>query len=139
VARRLIVDTGVLIAMERRALVSGAIQADDDLVISAATLAELLTGVELADEPRRAARQTFVDGLLEVLPVETYDDAVARAHAALLAHVHRRGTPRGAHDLIAAATAVATSRTLLTTDQKARFDDLPGVNSTLITLGAVPG
>ncbi|MDQ0789403.1 hypothetical protein [Streptomyces sp. B3I8] len=39
------------------------------------------------------------------------------------------GSPRGAHDLIIAATAAATARTLLTTDTAA-FDALPGVRTT---------
>jgi predicted nucleic acid-binding protein len=37
------------------------------------------------------------------------------------------GTPRGAHDLIIAATARATSRTVVTSDRTG-FIDLPGVN-----------
>jgi len=51
---------------------------------------------------------------------------VARAHAALLAHAQRAGSPRGAHDLIIAATGAATARTVLTADA-ADVDDLPGV------------
>ena len=66
--------------------------------------------------------------VLETLPVEPYDVEVAEAHGRLLAHVHRSGTPRGAHDLIIAATAIATRRTVLTTDRSARFQELPGVD-----------
>ncbi|MGL4340773.1 MAG: PIN domain-containing protein [Rhodoglobus sp.] len=133
-ARRLILDTGLLIAVEKGVILTDIIEADDDVVIASITLAELLTGVELADDSRRAGRQEFIDGLVKVLPVEQYDHITARLHAGLLAHVHRQGTPRGAHDLIIAATALATSRTLLTTDQSARFNELPGVKSTLITV-----
>lgn len=50
----------------------------------------------------------------------------AQAHAGLLASVRRSDTPRGAHDLIIAATAVATGRTVVTAD-RAAFDTLPGV------------
>ena len=39
------------------------------------------------------------------------------------------GEPRGAHDLIVAATATAAARTPLTTDGKAAFDDLPGADA----------
>jgi tRNA(fMet)-specific endonuclease VapC len=128
VARRLILDTGVLVATERgRTALSEVIQADDDLVIAAITVAELRTGIELADEPRRAPRTEFLVKVLETMPIEPYDLAVAEAHGRLLAHVHRSGTQRGAHDLIIAATAVATRRIILTTDRNARFDALPGV------------
>jgi tRNA(fMet)-specific endonuclease VapC len=64
-----------------------------------------------------------------LIPVEDYTADVARVHARLLAHVRTEGKPRGAHDLIIAATAAATARTLLTTDGKAAFDDLPGVHA----------
>lgn len=50
---------------------------------------------------------------------------MAEHQAELLAHVRRTGSLRGAHDLIIAATARATSRTLVTTDAKASFDELP--------------
>lgn len=125
-ARRLIIDTGVLVSAER-ARVSTGLEDDDDVVIAAITVAELLTGVELASGVRRGARAAYVEALLAQLPVEPYDEDVARAHAGLLAHVHRSGSPRGAHDLIIAATAVATGRTVLTTDRRARLGDLPDV------------
>ena len=101
--------------------------------IAAITVAELRTGIELATEPHRAARSEFLIKVLETLPVEPYELATAEAHGRLLAHVHRSGTKRGAHDLIIAATAVATGRTVLTTDRNARFDDLPGVACILVS------
>lgn len=127
-ARRLIVDTGVLVASERDhgALIE-AIQADDDLAIAAITVAELRTGVELATDAHHARRDEFLLQVLDTLPVEPYDLTTAKAHGRLLAHVHRSGTKRGAHDLIIAATAAATGRIVLTSDRSARFGDLPGV------------
>lgn len=126
-ARRLILDTGVLVAQERgRAL--DAIAADDDVAIATVTLGELWTGVHLADDEQRAARRrAFVEGIRDRVPLLPYDEEVAAAHGILLAHVHSAGKPRGAHDLIIAATAVATRRTLVTTDLSARFSALPEV------------
>ena len=127
-ARRLIIDTSVLIASERvRVALAEVLDETDDLVIAAVTVAELRTGVELATEPHRAARAEFLLRVLETLPVEPYDLAVAQAHGRLLAAVHRSGRKRGAHDLIIAATAVATNRMILTGDRKAQFGELPGV------------
>lgn len=127
-ARRLILDTGVLIASERSgADLTAAVSADDDLVIAAVTVAELLVGVELASSERRAPREAFVQKVLDVLPVEPYGLATAEVHAKLLAHAHRTGRRRGAHDLIIAATALVTGRTIVTTDTSAAFHDLPGV------------
>jgi len=127
-ARRLILDTGVLIAAERASsLWADALQADDDVALAAISIAELRTGVELASASRRAARAAFLERVLATIPVEVYDLAVAQVHGRLLATVHRAGTQRGAHDLIIAATAVATRRTVITVDSRARFGELPGV------------
>ncbi|WP_136709586.1 PIN domain-containing protein [Agromyces sp. H66] len=127
-ARRLILDTGVLVATERqRRETSDALSADDDVVIAAISVAELRTGIELASPEHRQRRTEFLVRVLETLPVEPYDLATAEAHGRLLAHVSRDGRKRGAHDLVIAATAVATKRVILTTDRAARFGDLPGV------------
>lgn len=125
---RLILDTTVLISAERGARrLNQLIGDDDDLAIAAITAAELLVGVELADDARRPARETFVRNVLDLIPVEDYDVDVARSHAALLAHTRRSGRRRGAHDLIIAATAVARDRSVVSADTKA-FVELPGVS-----------
>lgn len=125
---RLILDTTLLVAAERsRRHLNDLVGDDEDVVIAAITAAELLVGVHLADDANRARRSAYVDKILEVVPVEDYDLAAARAHAELLVHVRRTGQPRGAHDLMIAATAKATSRTVVSTDATA-FADLPGVD-----------
>lgn len=124
---RLILDTTVFIDAERRGRQLNRLIADeDDVAIAAVTAAELLVGVELADDARRATRSAFVRSVLETVPIEDYDVQVARVHATLLAHVRRTGKPRGAHDLIIAATAAARDRILVSSDTTA-FADLPGV------------
>jgi tRNA(fMet)-specific endonuclease VapC len=125
---RLILDTGVLVEAVRGRIDLSAIAAGDDVALPAVALAEYLTGVELDGDPaRRAAQHAFLDELLAVTPVVDYTRAVAGHHAALLAHVRRAGRPRGAHDLIIAATARATGRLLVSTDGAAGFADLPEV------------
>ena len=64
-----------------------------------------------------------------VLDVLDYTQATAAHHGRLLAHVGRSGSPRGAHDLIIAAHAAQTGRTILSRDAKARFGALPGVRA----------
>lgn len=111
------------------------IEDDDDAAIAAVTVAELLVGVELADSSRRKGRQAFVESLVQTVPIEHYDLDVARAHAVLLAHVRRRGRPRGAHDLLIAATARARGRTVVTADSHG-FEDLPDVVVRTLSQGA---
>lgn len=71
--------------------------------------------------------------VLETLPVEPDDLATAEAHGRLLAHVQRARSKCGAHDLLIAATAVATRRTILTTDGRSRFHDLPDLDCLVVT------
>ncbi|HYF27719.1 MAG TPA: PIN domain-containing protein [Baekduia sp.] len=121
---RLILDTGVLIAAERgRARLP---DTDADVAIAAITASELLLGMELADGRRRARRSQVVERVLETADILAFDLVAARHHARLTGHVRRIGDVRGAHDLIIAATAAATGRTVLTTDRTG-FCDLPGV------------
>ncbi|MBB5956358.1 tRNA(fMet)-specific endonuclease VapC [Saccharothrix tamanrassetensis] len=130
---RLILDTGVLVAGARGKLDLAAITDEDDVALPAILLAEYLTGVLLDDDrARRAVQRAFLDDVLSTVPIEDYTSAVAEHHAALLAHVKRTGSPRGAHDLVIAATARATNRTLVTTDSRARFDELPQVEVRLV-------
>lgn len=103
-----------------------AIDDGDDVALAAITVAELKVGVQLAKGRRRGKRERFVAAVLEAVSIEVYDLGVAEAHAALLAHVRRTGTPRGAHDLIIAATARARERQVVSLDQGG-FAGLPDV------------
>lgn len=95
--RRLILDTGVLVASERSGRGLGdVIAADDDLVIGAVTDAELRTGVERATERHRAGRAAFLARILETLPVELYDLTTADAHGRLLAPMDIAAEPGAA-------------------------------------------
>jgi len=117
----------VLIDAERTALDLDALIADDDEpAIAAITVAELGVGVEVATGRRKQARTAFLDDVVATLPIIDYDLDVARAHTRLLVAVRAAGRPRGAHDLLIAATALATGRIVVTSDRPG-FDGLPGV------------
>jgi tRNA(fMet)-specific endonuclease VapC len=131
-ARRVILDTGVLIAIERGTLDVDAALGVDDACIATITAMELLVGVERADDARKVTRAAHVEALLSSLPIETYDLKVARVHARLAVEAMTTGRPRSAHDMMIAATAAATNRILLTTDAKAGFDQLTGVRSEVL-------
>lgn len=122
-----LLDTTFLIDAERDpGDLEAVLDDEDDVAVAAITVAELLVGVELASQNHREQRRTFVEDVVNSLPVIPYDLSVAQEHAVLLTTVKRAGRPRGAHDLLIAATARATQRTVVTADANA-FDDLPGV------------
>jgi tRNA(fMet)-specific endonuclease VapC len=127
-----IVDTCVLVAAERSATDLAEVLGDDDQpAVAAITVAELLVGVELAEGARRRRRAEQIDALLAALPVEPYTGEIARVHAHLMAMTRATGRPRGGFDLIVAATAVATARTVISSDQAA-FTGLPGVAARIV-------
>ena len=99
---------------------------EDDVVIAAITAAELLVGVGLSAGKSRQRRQAFVEDVFSTIPIEPYDLDVARTHASLLVHTRRSGRPRGAHDLLIAATALTRGRAVVSADPSG-FEDLPGL------------
>ncbi len=126
---RLVLDTTFLIDADRGGdRLDELIEDKDDVAVAAVTIAELRVGVLLSEDRYRSARRSFVDDVLAAIPVLDYDLGVAAEHAELLVEVRGQGRPRGAHDLIIAATARASTRTVLTADPSA-FADLTGVAS----------
>ncbi len=124
----MILDTSVLVAVERRlSELDDLIRDDDDVSIAAVTAAELWVGVRLADARRRPKRATFVEQVVTTIPVEDYDLAVAEVHAGLLEQARRPGRPRGAHDLLIAATAIARDRSLISFDRSG-FEGIQGLD-----------
>ena len=128
--RRLIVDTNILIDIERNNHAVDALLTDDDeLAIAAVTRAEFRTGALItADEQVRERRLVVAARILGALECLHYDEDTADIHAELLAYVRKSGLPRGAHDLIIAAHARQTGRQIQSRDAHARFGDLPGVS-----------
>lgn len=124
---RLLLDTTFLIDAERSITdLDDVISDADDVAIAAITVAELQVGVELSNGKTRQSRQALLDEVVMSVPVVDYGVEVARSHALLLLAARRQGRPRGAHDLIIAATALSSGRSLVTADKTA-FVDLPGI------------
>ncbi len=108
-------------------------QADEDLFISAFTLAEIQRGI--LDKPRGAKRSALdawfsgPEGPLalfagRILPL---DDVAALWWAELMAAGRAAGRPRSPLDMIIAATAVAND-CIIVTDNVRDFHGLPMVN-----------
>ena len=114
----ILIDTSVLVALERSGVSAAAVPVglrDERAFLAAITASELLHGVHRADgAARRARRSAFVEALLDLLPVLSFDLTAARVHAGLWAELRERGEMIGSHDLLIAATALAGGLVLLT-------------------------
>jgi tRNA(fMet)-specific endonuclease VapC len=119
----------MLIAYERGTIDRSALD-EDDLAIAPVSVTEYRVGIEMADTVERAAERARALAItMSAVNVLDYTEAMAAHHGRLLAHVRRSGAARGAHDLIIAAHAAETGRTIVSRDIKARFGELPGVNT----------
>jgi tRNA(fMet)-specific endonuclease VapC len=119
----------MLIAYERGTIDRSALD-EDDLAIAPVSVTEYRVGIEMADTVERAAeRARALAVIMSAVNVLDYTEATAAHHGRLLAHVRRSGAARGADDLIIAAHAAETGRTIVSRDIKARFGELPGVNT----------
>jgi tRNA(fMet)-specific endonuclease VapC len=127
-----LIDTSVLLDAERRGAGLDERIGEQDRAMSVISVSELLHGVQRADsEPRRVARQAFVEQLLasiDPIPVSTQ---IARVHAEVWARMEAAGETIGAHDLWIAATALGHGMALATTNRR-DFERVPAL--TLIPL-----
>lgn len=120
---RVLLDTSVLIARERRGLdLDGAMEP----AVSAITIGELSLGVELAhDEDERAARAATLDAVEAGIDVLDVDHGVGLVYGRLVGRARRSGRRPSAQDALIAATAVANDLPLLTQDSGfLAFEDL---------------
>lgn len=111
----LLVDTSVLIELERgNESIYQRLDAEQ-VFLAAVSAAELLHGVHRANTAaRKARREAFVESILRILPVLDFDLSVARMYARIWADVRSAGFTVGAHDLQIAATALHYDHTVLT-------------------------
>ena len=132
--RRLSLDTSVLVGLERGTLSPSVLRPDDDICVSLVAIDEYMVGVELARVEHRPRMRQFLDKMCDAVAVLPFDQDILETHVKLAAWTYRQGRPRGQHDLMIAATALATDRLLLTCDRKARFEELPGLNVQVVVL-----
>ena len=87
---------------------------DEQFEVAAITVAELWHGVERASGAHRAARESYLLALLDLLPIIPYTEQTAFHHARIWAEMQSRGTTIGPYDLIVAATALERESELAT-------------------------
>jgi predicted nucleic acid-binding protein len=107
----LILDTSVLIEAERQEVVIDKFtenRKEEIFGLSVITVAELLHGVHRADSiRRRLKRSAYVEKVIELFPVYSFEISIARIYSELWSDLSRRGIQIGAHDLIIGSTALS--------------------------------
>jgi tRNA(fMet)-specific endonuclease VapC len=113
-----VIDTSVIIAIERGHLdVAQIADSDEPVALAAITASELLHGVHrLKGAVARTRAERFVERLLDAVPVVSFDLGVARIHARLDAELSSAGASVGDADLMIAATAVYLDYRVATRD-----------------------
>jgi len=110
-----LLDTSILIDIERG---RGAIPTTDETAIAAITASELLQSVLRADRAHRTVRESFVEGILAMLPTIPFSLQVARVHARIWADLAAARLTVDAADLEVAATTIALGWELATLNRR---------------------
>lgn len=97
-----------------------------DPQIAAITVAELWHGAERATGAHKTRRETYLQKIMEELPVVPYTESTALEHAKLWATLETSGKMIGFYDLIVAATALAEGSAVATFNTR-HFDKVPGL------------
>ncbi len=125
-----LIDSSVLIAVERRLIDPAALDGEDDdqpLAIAAITASELLHGVHrLKSAVARTRAERFVERILAAIPVIPFDLDIARVHARIDAELSAAGTRIGDGDLMIGATAVWLDYRVATRDLRS-FSKIKGL------------
>jgi tRNA(fMet)-specific endonuclease VapC len=122
----LLVDTDVLIDLERGVDDVDTLLGDEPSAISVITVSELLHEVLRAKGTVRVRRRAFVEHLLGGLQAIPITEPVARVHAEIWAVLAARDVPIGAHDLWIAATAIGHGLGVATRNAS-HYDRVPGL------------
>jgi tRNA(fMet)-specific endonuclease VapC len=130
----LILDSSVLIAAERKgknarnALAEIALRAaGEDVAVSVVTLLELAHGIARSDTPeRKAARQQFLNELMDALPVHPVSVPVALRAGRIDGENAARGVRLALSDLLIGVTALELGYPVATGNMR-HFQMVPGL------------
>lgn len=125
-----ILDTSILIEAERQKLAIDTFTAnreEETFGLSVISVAELLHGVHRADSTkRRLKRSAYVEKVIELFPVYSFEISIARIYAELWSDLNSRGIQIGAHDLIIGSTALSLGFSVATYNLR-HFERIEGL------------
>ena len=114
----------VRVLLERRSPQLDQWGAEERGSVAAIVAAEIRFGLERRRLPQR--RAALVQNLLDVLPVEAFDEPASHVYGKLRFRLQQIGITVAAMDLLIASHALALERTLISDDQV--FAQLPGLD-----------
>ena len=130
-----ILDSSILIESERGRLDMAAFIAgreDEPFGISVISVSELLHGVHRADSSkRRLKRSAFVEKVIELFPIYSFEIAAARIYAEIWADLLQKGSRIGSHDLMIGATAISLGYSVATLNRR-HFERIDGLTVELL-------
>ena len=133
---RIVLDSTVLIDIERKNkdaldLVKGMLANNEELIISAVTASEVLTGVYYIGK-----RESLLDARTVLAQFSTVplDAEVAEKTAQFLAFLLRNGSPVDFKNVAIAATFTVTKSDFLLTQNKKHFEVIPEIGSKARTI-----
>ena len=126
---RCVLDTSVLIAIERQHLkTTEIIRRDEDVLVPSIAIAEYLVGLHLSTNPRERELITRnLEALERSSTILEFGEKEAKAFAILQSEAFKSGRGRSDFDLAIAAHAVVEDAILVTRDKNARLSELTGV------------
>lgn len=126
---RVVLDSSAWIHLERQRGPLPGFTESDQAIMAPAALAELLVAGQISTRSVQARNATlkFVKDALQVAEFVPADQLTSEIFANLKAFSRDQGRPRGVNDLWIAATAIRADAELLTLDNGAYFEDLPGL------------
>lgn len=124
-------DTNVVIGVLTRRIpvfvdrMAAELELGTPFFLSAIVLAELEYGARKSQHParNRARLAEFMSAIQSIVPFDADDAAIA---GDIRAHLERRGTPVGVHDILIAAQA-RNRNAVLVTNNRREFDRVPGL------------
>jgi len=122
-----LIDTSVLVAMERGELGAAEVADGADGNVSVVSVSELLHGVFRARTPVRQRRRRDAERLLGLYAILPITEEIARLHAELGAELAAEGITIPANDFWIGCTALVHDAAVATRDQRS-FGRIPGLH-----------
>ena len=124
---RILIDTSVLVAIERGEVKAADVLASADGAVSVISVSELLHGVFRARTPVRQRRRRSAEILLQRLETLPITEEVARLHAELGAELASDGITVPVNDFWIGCTALTENAAVATRDARS-FSRIPGLH-----------